>query len=348
MIFILAVTMVAGCASKAPQDTGASNANGEEAKPVPAAKAITLNLNHFMSPMHPMHAHVLEPFAADVLEKTEGRVEIIIHPNNGLAAPGDTIDAVEAGIVDIGFTLPSYTPGRFLLSTILEFPFMFSSSLQANLTAKEMFPILQEHDYKNMKLLWFGGSDLGHLLLKTPVTTVDGLRGLKLRSPGPIYNDVIRALNAVEVSLPVSDLYDALDRGITDGTFMAPTALISFKLIEVVSDIVELDLYITPFVMVMNNNSWNKISETDQKVIEDLLAEFPEKVGNQYDHEIRTSVAAANEKGINFSKFSDSELAKFHEIVDPLIEGWIQDMEAKGLPGQETFDLVKRYKDQYQ
>ena len=332
---------MAGCAAKPVQE---SSNSGEEVKPE-VVKPVTLNLNHFMSPMHPVHANVLEPFAKELKEKTEGRVEIVIHPNNGLAAPGDTIDAVESGVVDIGFTLPAYTPGRFMLSTIFEFPFMFTSSLQGNLTAKEIMPILQENDYKSMKLLWFGGSDLGHMLLKKPVTTIDGLKGLKLRSPGPIYNDVIKGLNAIEVSLPVSDLYDALDRGIADGTFMAPSALISFKLIEVVTDVVELELYMTPFVMAMNKDSWAKISPADQKIMEELLDKFPETIGKQYDAEIIHGVEVAKGKGINFNRLSDAELAKFHGIVDPLIAGWIAAMEAKGLPGQETFDKVNTIKE---
>lgn len=333
--------MLAGCSAPAKEN----GTSGEE--PKTEAEKVTLNLNHFLSPMHPMHSKVLEPFAAELKEKTEGRVEIVLHPSNGLAAPGDTIDAVESGVVDIGFTLPAYTPGRFLLSTIFEFPFMFSTSYQGNMTAKELLPVLQEHDYKSMKLLWFGGTDLGHVLLKKPVNTVAGLKGLKLRSPGPIYNDVIKGLNAVEVSLPVSDLYDALDRGIADGTFMTPSALMSFKLAEVVSNIIELELYMTPLVMTMNKDSWNKISQADQQIMLELLDKFPEKIGKQYDYEFAHGMQHAKDKGINVARFSDEEMKKFHNIVDPMIQKWLADMDAKGLPGKDTFDKVKKFAEQY-
>ncbi len=324
--------MLAGCSS------GTADESVETGDQV---ETITLNLNHFMSPMHPVHAQILEPFANEVLDKTEGRVEIVIHPSNGLAAPPDTMDAVESGVIDIGFVLPAYTPGRFKLSTFLEFPFMFESALQANMTAKDMYDVLQEHDYKTMKLLWFGGTDIGDIFLKKSISTVDELSGLKLRSPGPIYNDVIKELGAVEVSLPVSDLYDALDRGICDGTFMAITALSSFKLNEVTSDIVQVDMYSTPLVMTMNKDSWNKISEADQMIMEELLAQFPEKIGMLYDSEVEGAIQAAKDKGVNFSEFSDEEMAKFHDLVDPLVDKWIADMEAAGLPGEETYELVK-------
>lgn len=338
IVSMVIISMLAGCSSDTVKESGNTGAKG---------KTITLNLNHFMSPMHPVHAKILDPFAKELKEKTEGRVEIVIHPNNGLAAPPDTMDAVESGIVDIGFVLPAYTPGRYRLSTFLEFPFMFKSALQANMTAKEMFNILQEHDYKSMKLLWFGGTDIGDIFLKKPAATVDSLKGLKLRSPGPIYNDVIKTLNAVEVSLPVSDLYDALDRGICDGTFMAPTALTSFKLNEVVSQIVQVHMYSTPLVMTMNKNSWNKLSDGDKKIMEGLLAQFPEKIGKLYDADVEHAVNAAKAKGVKFTQFSNEEMDKFHKLVEPLKEKWIADMEAKGLPGKSTYELVKKNADKY-
>ncbi|MEN1761967.1 TRAP transporter substrate-binding protein [Anoxynatronum sibiricum] len=349
LVLLILSLVVAGCGNggngSSGGDGGSSDNAGSEST---GGQKVELVMNHFMPAVHPMHVNVLEPFAADVFEKTEGRVEIFIHAGNALAAPGETYDAMEQGIIDMAFTLPAYTPGRFPLSTILEFPFMFSSSLQGNLTARELWPFLQEHDYKGSKLLWFGGSDLGHLLLSGSVETVDDMAGLRLRSPGPVYNDVIEALGAVPVTTPVSDLYDSIDRGIVDGTFMAPSGLISFRLSEVVTDVVELDLYITPFIMAMNQAKWDSISPQDQAAIEELLQEFPEIVGNQYDYEIEHAMDHAHEVGINVSTFSDAELAKFHEIVDPLVEKWIAAMEAAGLPGQEAYDLAVQKASEYE
>ncbi|HRX08266.1 MAG TPA: TRAP transporter substrate-binding protein DctP [Candidatus Limiplasma sp.] len=216
------------------------------------ASALTLNMSTFMSNMHPLHTNVLQPFADAVKEKTDGRVEIVIHASNSLVAATDAIDAAEAGIVDITFILPAYTPGRYLLSSIEEFPFMFDTAYQANMTAAAVMDTLQEYDYTTLKLLWFGSTDVGQIFSKKPLNSAADLTGSKLRSPGTFYNDVVKALGAIEVSLPVSDLYDALDRGIVDGTFMAITALKSFKLGEVVSDVYMCNMYVTPLVMVMN------------------------------------------------------------------------------------------------
>ena len=257
LTLVMLLSVLAGCSS------GGEEASGE----TPAPVTVTVNFSHFMSNQHPLHTNILVPFAEAVLEQTEGRVDIKVYPNNELGAPSTTVDQVVGGSLDMGLTLAAYTPGRFPLTTILEFPFMFDSSLQGNLVAADLRQDLQDTDYKDMTLLWIGGTDIAKVLINKPVSTVDGLSGLKLRSPGLIYNDVFRKLGATELSLPVSDLYDAMDRGIVDGSLMSPSALVSFKLAEVTKNVIDLDVYMNPIIIVMNKGTWAKISAEDQKVI---------------------------------------------------------------------------------
>jgi TRAP-type C4-dicarboxylate transport system substrate-binding protein len=318
---------------------GCSPASKKDAAAAPP-QPVVFHLNHFMPAMHPVNVNLLEPLAKEVKEKTQGRVEIVIHPGNGLAAPADTYDAVVSGVAGMGFVLPAYTPGRFPLSQILEYPFMFTSALQANLTAKEMTPMLRQFEYTDTHLLWFGGTDLGDFLMKANVRTLSEMQGKKLRSPGPIYNDVIAAIKGVQVSLPVSDLYDSMDRGIVDGTVMAPSALISFRLMEVTNTIVQLDMYTTPLIFFANKELWNKVSQADQKIIMDIVDTFPERAGKQYDAEVKHAMSLARERNKNIIRFTDAEMVQFHALTDPLVKGWIAKLEASGKPGQRLYDLA--------
>jgi TRAP-type transport system periplasmic protein len=332
---VMLLSVLAGCAGGSGGDTP----DGE----APEFEPVTFNMSHFMSNQHPLHTNILAPFAEEVFEKTEGRVTIQVYPNNELGAPSTTVDQVVSGAFEMGLTLAAYTPGRFPLTSILEFPFMFESSLQGNLVAADMRADLQEHDFADMKLLWVGGTDIAKILINKNVSTVDGLAGLKLRSPGLLYNDVIRGLGATELSLPVSDLYDAMDRNIVDGSLMSPSALISFKLAEVTKNVIDLNVYMNPLIFVMNSDAWAKVSPEDQQIMEDLLAEFPEKVGTQYDHEFDAGMKVAVEKNINVITFSDEEKTKLHAITDPLMVKWLADMDAKGLPGNTTYEKALEY-----
>jgi len=316
------------------------NRSEEGEAEAPAAQKVVFHLNDFMPATHPVNTNMLVPLAEAVLEQTDGRVEIIVHPGNELAAPPDTYDAVVSGVCGMGFVLPAYTPGRFPMTQILEYPFMFTSALQANLTAADMAPMLRQYEYTDTQLLWVGGTDLGHILLESPITQLSDLRGRKLRSPGPIYNEVIEQLGGVEVSLPVSDLYDAMDRGVVEGTVMAPSALLSFRLMDVTEQIVEMNMYTTPLIFFANLDLWNRVSAEDQETIMNIVNTFPQRIGEQYDREVEHAMSAAEEAGKDIITLSDADMAAFHALVEPLIAGWIQELEDAGKPGQELYDLA--------
>jgi len=330
LAMVMLLSLFAGCSPSSEESSG------EEV----AIEPVTFNLSHFFSNQHPLHTNIVVPFAEAVAEKTEGRVVIQVYPNNELGAPSTTVDQVVSGALDMGITLAAYTPGRFPLTSILEFPFMFDSSLQGNLVATDMRDYLQENDFPDTKLLWVGGTDIAKVLINKNVTTLAGLKGLKLRSPGLLYNELYHEIGATELSLPVSDLYDAMDRNIVDGSLMSPSALISFKLSEVTDNIIDLDVYMNPLIFVMNNDAWAKVSPGDQQIMEDLLSEFAQNVGSQYDREFEAGMKHAAEKNIKVLSFSDEEKAKFHVITDALKDKFIADMDAKGLPGTEAYEKV--------
>ena len=353
-LIVLALIFTGGCSQPQP----AAPAPADPTTPAPAAPTepeqtydpVDLNLCHFMPPMHPVHTQILEPFAEELAARTEGRVNLYNYPANELVGANDNYDATVSGVIDIGFVLPAYTPGRFPLTHILEFPFMFETPLQSNLTAWEVFnthPAIREGEYKDVEVLWWGTTDLGHFLTVDQKNSRADLQGIRLRSPSIIGNDVITALGAVPVTLPVPEVYDAIDRGTVDGTLLPISTLISFNLSEVVNNVLEMNMYATPLHMVMNRDSWNKISPSDQAIMRELLDEFPEKIGRLYVGDTERGYARAAEAGITITVPTAEALAEFHQYMDPLIDGWLDDMEAAGLPAREVYELVRSTSEKY-
>lgn len=352
IVISLLVLFAGGCSqpetATPPQQSGDTETQpDQEQKEYQPAE---FNLCHFMPPMHPLHSNVLVPWAEEIEQKTDGRVKIYVYPANELAAADKNYDATLSGVIDIGLVLPAYTPGMFPLTTILEFPFMFDSPLQANLTAWDLvneIPAIREEEYKDVELLWWGTTDLGHFLMKEPVYTVEDLRGKKVRSPSTVGNDVLAALEATPVSLPVSDAYDAIERSVVEGTLLPISTLISFNLADVVDHVLVLNMYATPLHMVMNKTSWGKISPDDQQLIKELLEDFPQTIGEQYVKEDQAGYAKAEEAGIVVDTASPEALQAFKDKVEPLVTKWLDDMEEDGLPGWEVYERAKSIAEQY-
>jgi len=92
-----------------------------------ASAQVTLNVNAWVPPTHPLVANITMPLCADIEKDTAGRVKCNLLPK-AVVAPPQTFDAVRDGLADLSFTVHGYTPGRFPLSEVAEFPFLGDTS----------------------------------------------------------------------------------------------------------------------------------------------------------------------------------------------------------------------------
>ena len=358
IVLLLGTFVLAGCQPKAPAPAAPAPGTPAPAPgtpaPAPSAPAQTyapveLNFATWQPPGHVNNTQVFEPFTKEVTEKTEGRVKMYLHPGGALAKGDETYDGVVTGILDIGFALQAYTPGRFPLTTIMEFPFLFSHSLQACQATMELFHANQafQDEYKDVKVFWIGATDTAALLSTKPVKTMEDMKGLRIRTPGTIQNDVVTAFGGIPVSMPYSDVYDALQRGVVDATFGPFTSILPFKLHEVIDHVLMVDFYVTPLYVVMNKDKWNKISPADQAIIEELVAQFPQKIGNLYNHEVDINLKVVKDNNITLNTMTAEQIAEANKVLEPLKAKWLSDMKAKGLPADEVYAEFKKLAEKY-
>src|SRR5262245_27712437 len=92
-----------------------------------ASSQIVLNVNAWVPQGHLLVADITMPFCGDVEKATEGRVKCNLLAK-AVVAPPQTLDAVRDGLADISFVVHGYTPGRFVLTDVAEFPFLGDTS----------------------------------------------------------------------------------------------------------------------------------------------------------------------------------------------------------------------------
>ena len=146
----------------------------------------TLNLSSWLPPTHPIVVNAIEPWAEQVAEVTDGRVEVRVL-SSPLGAPPAHFDLARDGVADITYGLHGYTPGRFVLSRAVEFPFLADSAEDLSVAYwnvyQDRLAAAGEHDGVHVLGLFTHGP--GHLHnTRRPVTEVADLQGLKFRVPG--------------------------------------------------------------------------------------------------------------------------------------------------------------------
>ena len=164
---------------------GAALAAPAIARPAFAQAQVTLKLHHFLPPVSNGHAKMLAPWAKMVEQDSGGKIKIDIFPSMQLGGtPPQLYDQARDGVVDIVWTLPGSTAGRFPSTEVFELPFIGARRGIVNARASQEFADANlAKETSDIKLLSFWSHDHGLIHANKEVKTMDDLKGLKLRSP---------------------------------------------------------------------------------------------------------------------------------------------------------------------
>jgi len=198
-----------------------------------AEKVITLRFAHYVTPTHGVSIN-LDRWAKEVEKRTNSRVKITIYPAGTLVPAPQIFDAINKGIADIGYAFISYSHGRFPLTEVIGMPLGYKSAIVATRMANEYLKKFKPKEFDSVQVMWLQAHGPGFVHTRKPVNKLEDIQGMKMRSTG-VSSKIANALGATPVGMPMSEAYDSLSRGITEGIFCPLEALQSWKLGEVVS-----------------------------------------------------------------------------------------------------------------
>lgn len=308
------------------------------------AKTVELILGHPFPAGHIQHQRMLLPLAKELAERSKGRIKLTIHPGGALGPGPGVYENVVSGAMDIGWTLQGYTPGRFPLTGVVEIPFLWQGAEQAS---KVLWQLYEKHpglrkEYADVKVLALWTHDLGHIYTtRKPVRTLEDLKGLRLRFPGPMQRNLLTALGAVPVGMPAPDIYDAMERGIIDGTAIANSGTKSFRLYEVIKHAAQSGLYVASMGVFMNRRSWEKLSPEDRKLIDSLTGErLSVQGGKTYDGEDEAALKLLKDHRVDIYRVPAKEMDRWRAAAKAVTEEWMGDLDRRGLDARGLHKLM--------
>jgi TRAP-type C4-dicarboxylate transport system substrate-binding protein len=152
-------------------------------------------------------------------ERAKGEYVIEVHTGSALAKLPEYFDAVRVGAVDMvasPWGVFAFLDSRFGL---LEIPFLLNNNYAVSAACKEMVPlfdqVLQEKFNAKGLALWTTGG-LG-LWSQKPVKTLKDWKGILVASISPATATMVNGLGGSPVTLPFTDVYEALQKKIVDG-----------------------------------------------------------------------------------------------------------------------------------
>lgn len=308
-----------------------------------SAQEVTLKVHHFLPPQANIPAKFIEPWARKVEADSSGRINVEIYPAMQLGGkPPALIDQVRDGVVDIVWTLPGYTPGRFPKAEVFELPFMPTSGEATSRAAQEYFDRnLAADEFKDFKIIAMHVHGPGLIHSKEPVERLGDMQGLKVRGPTRMINKLLETLGAVPVGLPVPAVPEALSKGVIQATAIPWEVTTALKVPELVSTHTEFEepLYTSVFVFAMNKDKYESLPDDLRAVIDrNSGVETAAAAGRVMDEGDAPAREVAIEAGNAINRIEDAELEAWKAAAKPVIEDWVSEMKEDGIDGQALLD----------
>lgn len=317
------------------------------------AQDVTLRLHQFLPPQATIPAQILQPWIDRIREASGGRLEI--QKFDAMALGGtvpELLDQAVDGAVDISLIVLGYTPGRFPRSEVFELPFMMTNAEDTSAAYWEFATTVGAEDFSDMHLLgiWVHGPGVIHS--HTPIATTDDARGLTLRGPSRPVNQLIEQLGAQAIGMPLSQIPEALSRGVIDATVLPWEVTAAIHSSELVGNHTEFSgnhaLYTATLALVMNQDSYNNLPD-------DLRAILDAESGQAFSRE-NGRITAENDaparqiavdRGNNIIQITEDQMGPWSAAAEPVIQGWISQATDGGLDGQALLDAANQLIEHY-
>lgn len=335
LALVLAVVMLIGCcACGTPSNTPTNNDSGNT---TPAVEPVVLKVGHTANDGQPLD-NGLDYLAEQVEKRTEGRVKIEVYPGSTLGSDTEMRDLVASGTIDMcsfGYTTVGNWYKELGLPQML-FNLKNEQELLGIIKGEwgEKYynePLLKDHGIRVLDQ-WPQGPRL--LMSKRPVRTLEDLNGLKLRTPAgiPVREESWTRLGAMTLSLALSEAFTSISTGVCDAVELPIDYLASYHFEEQLKYLTMTRHIIISNALLINEKSWQKISEADQKIFQECVAEAGAAVAKELS-DLSVSIQEEFKKaGVEIIELSDTELAKFRAAIEPLYEKYMNDW------GQTAYD----------
>jgi TRAP-type C4-dicarboxylate transport system substrate-binding protein len=305
-------------------------------------KPVTLKLSSWVPAQHALNP-ALQAWAEDIRKQSGGTINYTLFPGEQLGKAFDHYDMARDGISDFSYVNPGYQPGRFPIFAASSLPFMVSNAKAGSAAIDAWYRPYAPKEMKDVHFCFAFAHDPGALHAKKKVTSPGDIRGMKIRPATATIGQMVTTLGGTNVQSSAPEARDMLERGVAEAITFPWGSLILFGIDKVVKYHMDVPLYVTPFVWVMNNDKYNAMSAAQKKVIDDhCTPEWAEKIGSAWaDFEIAGRGKIAAEAGHEVYKLTPEQLAAWRTAVAPVEQQWAEGVKKAGGDPKQVLDSLK-------
>jgi len=285
-------------------------------------------------------------WADEIKEGSGGKITVQFFWSQSLGKAAELLDLVSAGAVELAAPAVSYHAAKVPLMNVTQLPMIFPTAKSAQMAAEAISKtkaVQAEHARNKVVPLAWTSLPTYHALCNKEIKTVADFKDLKMRSYGEYLPQLWQKLGAVGVTVLAPEVYEGLQRGNIDCSYLPNDFAFAYKLHEVAKFYNTANFgAIVAWPIYVNADKWNSWPPHVQKLLLDAGA----KVGERDRAEIDGVGVAATQKMLDggMKKVEFTQTAEFEKTAPNFLDVWAASMKERGLANeaQEVADAVRK------
>ncbi|OHV72161.1 TRAP transporter substrate-binding protein [Ensifer sp. LCM 4579] len=315
-----------------------------------AALALTVAMPAWAEPVVIKFSHVVAPDTPkgkgaekfkELAEKyTDGAVKVEVYPNSQLYKDKEELEALQLGAVQmLAPSLAKFGPLGVQQFEVFDLPFLMNGydDLRKITEGEIGKSLLSKLEDKGITGLAYWDNGFKIMSANSPLHTPDDFLGLKMRiQSSKILEAEMQALGAVPQVMAFSEVYQALQTGVVDGTENPPSNMYTQKMHEVQKHATVSNHGYLGYAVIVNKAFWDGLNPAIREKLSQAMDEATVYANSIAKQENEAALAAMKASGkTEFHDLTDEERAEWVEALKPVYE------EMSGRVGADLIEQVR-------
>jgi len=272
-------------------------------------------------------------------ERTGGKVKVEVYPNSSLFKDGEEMEALQLGSVQmLAPSVSKFGPLGAREFEVFDIPYIFDSyddlhKVTDGPVGKALFKKLES---KGITGLAYWANGFKDMSANKPLRKPEDMKGLKMRiQSSKVLGDEMKALGALPQVMAFSEVYQAMQTGVVDGSENPPSNFYTQKMHEVQKYLTLTDHGVIEYAVIVNKKFWDGLPADIRTTLEGAMKEATKYADDIAKKENDDALAAVKASGkTEIITLSPAEKAAWKKAL------LVVHKENESRVGKDTLDLV--------
>ena len=234
-------------------------------------------------------------------ERTKGRVKVEVYPNSSLFKDGEEMEALQLGSVQmLAPSLAKFGPLGAREFEVFDLPYIFDDydDLHKVTTGPVGAQLFKKLDSKGIVGLAYWDNGFKVMSANKPIRNVADYKGLKMRiQSSKVLGDEMKALGSIPQVMAFSEVYQALQTGVVDGTENPPSNFYTQKMQEVQKYLALTNHGYLGYAVIANKKFWDGLPADIRTTLEGAMKDATKFANDIAKKENDDSIEAVRKSG---------------------------------------------------